>query len=232
MVMEKKYGKHQLRKFLKSELDKYLRGRGKESEGELPLYKVEDQPYIHYRKGGLVMYALTDYLGEDVVNRALKRFVENHAFKSTPYAISTDFIGYLKEETAGKHDELIDDMFKRITMFDLKFDNGTVTELPDGRFKVTINVEASKHYEDAIGNKTSATLNMPIDIGLFTRNPSTRGFTESDVIVLNKHQLVSGTNTLEFIVNKKPLFAGIDPYNKLIDTQSDDNVGELLVAGQ
>jgi len=232
MVMERKYGKHQLRKFLKSELDKYLRGRGKESQGELPLYKVENQPYIHYRKGGLVMYALKDYLGEDVVNRSLKRFVENHAFKSNPYAISTDFIGYLKEETAGKHNELIDDMFKRITMFDLKFDNGNVAALPDGRFKVTINVEASKHYEDAVGNKTSAMLNMPIDIGLFTRNPSARGFTESDVIVLNKHQLVSGTNTLEFIVNKKPLFAGIDPYHKLIDTQSDDNVGELLVADE
>ena len=228
MMIEKKYGKHKLRQFLKSELDKYLRGRGKESEGELPLYKVENQPYIHYRKGGLVMYALKDYLGENVVNGALKRFVNNHAFKSNPYATSTDFISYLKAETKGKHNELIDDMFKRITLFDLKFDNGNVTERPDGRFKVVINVEASKHYEDAVGNKTPATLRMSIDIGLFTREPSSRDFGEQDVINFGKHQLVSGMNRIEFIVDKKPLFAGIDPYHKLIDTKSDDNVGELV----
>ena len=30
-------------------------------------------------------------------------------------------------------------------------------------------------------------------------------------------------NKVKVIVNEKPLEAGVDPYNKLIDTQSDDN---------
>ena len=60
MVMEKEYGRDKMRRFLKFELDNYLQARGGERIEELPLYLVENQPYIHYRKGSLVMYALRD----------------------------------------------------------------------------------------------------------------------------------------------------------------------------
>jgi ABC-2 type transport system permease protein len=229
LVMEQKYGKHQLRKFLKYELDKYLRGRTKDSEGELPLYKVEDQPYIHYRKGALVMYALRDYVGEQTVNRALKRLVKNHAFKSAPYALSTDFIGYLKEAAGREHHSLIEDLFEKITFFDMKASQSEVTELADGRFKVTLDVDVAKYYEDAIGNKTEVPFNFSVDIGLFVQEPSTRGYGEIDVIIMEKHSLHSGQTTLEFIVDKKPKFAGVDPYNKLIDRDSNDNLTEVEV---
>ena len=43
---------------------------------ELPLMRVENQDYIHYRKGSLVMYALRDEIGEGVVNRALRGFLQ------------------------------------------------------------------------------------------------------------------------------------------------------------
>ncbi|PKG84025.1 hypothetical protein CXF85_09275 [Colwellia sp. 75C3] len=229
LVMEQKYGKHQLRKFLKFELDKYLRGRSKDAEGELPLYKVENQSYIHYRKGALVMYALRDYVGEQTVNRALKQLVKNHAFKSKPYALSTDFIGYLKEAAGAEHHALIEDLFEKITFFDMKVSKSEVTTLADGRFKVTLDVDVTKYYEDAIGNKTEVPFNLSVDIGLFVKKPSSRGYGESDVIMLKKHRLNSGQTTLEFVVDKKPKFAGIDPYNKLIDRDSNDNLIEVEV---
>jgi len=229
LVMEQKYGKHQLRKFLKYELDKYLRGRSKDAEGELPLYKVEDQPYIHYRKGALVMYALREYVGEQTVNNALKRLIKNHAYKSTPYALSTDFLGYLKEEAGAKHNKLIEDLFEKITFFDMKVTKSEVSELTDGRFKVILDVEVAKYYEDAIGNKTEAPFDFSVDIGLFVKDPSARGYQESDVVIMKKHFLNTGHSTLEFIVDRKPLFAGIDPYNKLIDRDSNDNLAEVDV---
>jgi hypothetical protein len=224
LVMEQKYGKHQLRKFLKFELDIYLSGRSKDAEGELPLFKVEDQPYIHYRKGALVMYALRDYIGEQTVNKALKQLIKNHAFKSTPYALSTDFIGYLKEAAGTEHYALIEDLFEKITFFDMKASKSQVTRLADGRFKVTLDIDVAKYYEDAIGNKTEVPFNLSVDIGLFGKKPSARGYGESDVIILEKYQLNSGQTTLEFIVDKEPKFAGVDPYNKLIDRDSDDNL--------
>src|SRR5678815_444048 len=81
LVMERMYGKEQIRKFLKYALDNYLRSRGGEVVEELPLARVENQPYIHYQKGSLVMYALQDYIGEDNLNRAIREFRDQYAFK-------------------------------------------------------------------------------------------------------------------------------------------------------
>src|SRR6185295_2018918 len=65
MVMEKQYGREHMRRFLKYELDQYLSGRGGELIEELPLMRVENQQYIHYRKGSLVFYALQEAIGEE-----------------------------------------------------------------------------------------------------------------------------------------------------------------------
>jgi ABC-2 type transport system permease protein len=76
MVMEKEYGEAYMQSLLKSELDTYLSNRGLEVLEESPLMPVENQDYIHYRKGSLVIYALKDYLGADVVNKILSKFID------------------------------------------------------------------------------------------------------------------------------------------------------------
>ena len=70
LVMEHLYGPEHVRKFLKEELDAYLRSRGSEEIEELPLDRVENQGYIHYRKGAVVMYRLKEEVGEAAVPRA------------------------------------------------------------------------------------------------------------------------------------------------------------------
>ena len=86
LVMEKLYGKEQIRKFLKIELDRYLRSRGSEVVEELPLNRVENQGYIHYQKGALAMYWLKEVVGENAVNTALKKLLAEYAFKPAPPA--------------------------------------------------------------------------------------------------------------------------------------------------
>ena len=54
MVMKHLYGPDKIRRFLKYELDNYLRSRKGEAVEEVPLERVENQQYIHYRKGALV----------------------------------------------------------------------------------------------------------------------------------------------------------------------------------
>jgi aminopeptidase N len=63
MVMRKLYGPDQIRRFLEYELDNYLSGRKGEATEELPLVRVENQGYIHYRKGAVIMYLLQEQLG-------------------------------------------------------------------------------------------------------------------------------------------------------------------------
>ena len=234
LVMDQHYGKDKIRKFLKFELDRYLRGRATDPEGELPLYRVENQQYIHYNKGSLIMYALRDYLGEDVVNRSLRRLIAMRAFQGEPYAISTDLISILKEESP-ENVNLIEDFFEKITIFDVKASGSTVQELADGTFKVTIDAEAVKIYADAEGNETEAMFDIPVDIGIFSKSPANADFGSDHVLHMEKHTVGNGSSTIELIVNGRPTHIGVDPYNKLIDRNSNDNIRpvdavELLAA--
>ncbi|UTW59427.1 ABC transporter permease subunit [Kordiimonas sp. SCSIO 12603] len=228
LVMEQKYGPHQMRKFLKYELDRYLRGRSSDPEGELPLYRVENQQYIHYRKGSVVMYALKDYLGEEVVNRALSRLIEERGFSGEPYATTLDLLRILKEEAGPEHEQLIEDLFERITLFDLKADGVTVTPMEDGKYKVVMTIDAAKFEADNVGNETDLTLNDLVDIGVFTARPDDAGFGAENVLYLQKQRITADTKTIEIIVDGKPAFVGIDPYNKLVDRNSNDNIKEVV----
>ena len=126
MLQEKEYGQGQMRKFLKYELDRYLNGRGSELVEELPLALNENQQYIHYRKGSVVMYALKDYIGEDVVDRTLSRYDHEKAFQQPPYTITTEFLDDLRQETDPRWQPLIEDLFNKITVFDNRITAATV----------------------------------------------------------------------------------------------------------
>ena len=98
MVMKHIYGPDKIRRFLKYELDNYLRSRPAEVVAEVPLERVENQPYIHYRKGAVVMYLLQERLGEDAVDRALSRFLARFRFKGAPYLRSVDLVEEFRKE--------------------------------------------------------------------------------------------------------------------------------------
>ena len=136
LAVEKEFGRDHVRDFLKLELDRYLASRGGERIEELPLYRVENQPYIAYQKGSLVMYALKDYVGEKAVNRALARLVEQRQYSYDPYPTTLDFMSLIREEAGPEHEGLITDLFEKITIFDLEAEDVTVSKRADGRFDV------------------------------------------------------------------------------------------------
>lgn len=232
MVMKQEYGEDHMRRFLKYELDSYLSNRGAEQIEELPLYKVENQQYIHYRKGSVVMYALQDYLGEDTVNRALARLIELRAFQSAPYATTLDFLRILREEAGPEHEQLIHDLFERIVIYDLKADKVEAEPMADGRWKVTLDVEASKFIADGSGAQTEEAIDLPIDIGVFTKSLDDPLTGTDHILFMEKRRIDSGAMQFEMIVDEEPLYAGIDPYNKLIDRNSDDNISRVDIVSR
>jgi hypothetical protein len=225
MVMEHEYGPHMMRRFLKYELDNYLQGRGSENIEEQPIYRVENQQYIHYRKGSVVMYATKDYLGEDAVNRALQNLISEVAYRYDPYPTSRDLLRNLRAQaTTEVQQKIITDLFEKITLWNLKVDEATISERDDGKFDVTVNIEAAKFYADGEGRQEEAPLDLPIDIGIFSEDLDDVTEGDDHVIYFEKHPIRSGAGTLTFVVDERPSHVGIDPYNKLIDRNSDDNV--------
>jgi hypothetical protein len=225
MVMKKIYGQDKIRRFLMFELDSYLNGRKGDPIGEQPLYRVENQPYVHYRKGSLVMYLLQERLGEAAVNRALARFIQTWKFKGAPYHRSVDLIAeFRKEAKTPEQQALITDLFERITVYDLKAKEAKTKKLADGRWQTTISVETGKYYADAKGNEKTTPLSDNIEIGLFTVRPGMGAFGKKDVISIESKPVKDGKQAIIVTSKTKPKFAGVDPYNFYIDRNSDDNV--------
>ena len=254
MVMEKEYGKQKMRKFLKYEMDKYLRSRGYEKKKELPLYLNENQAYIAYNKGAVVMYGLRDLIGEDTLNAALRRYIKAVAYQEPPYTNSLEFLSYIKDATPDSLKYYIEDMFENITLYDNKVDSVSYTKLDNGKYKVNLEVEATKYRTDSIGQvigilkttttKSGITIKVGaseedkdtdktekheemlyshkladwIDIGIFGKKDG-----EVYELYLKKHKITRSKTYFSIIVDEKPFEVGIDPYNKLIDKNSDDN---------
>jgi aminopeptidase N len=225
MVMKKLYGEDAMRRFLKFELDRYLRSRGGEVIEELPIARVENQQYIHYQKGSLVMYLLQARLGEAAVNRALKSVIDRYKFKGAPYPRSVDAIQAFRREARTPEDQaLITDLFERITVYDLKTTAPTAVQRKDGKWDVTVTVEAKKFYADGKGAEKEAPLQDRIAIGLFTAEPGRGSFDKKNVILMQRQPVKSGKQVFRFVTDKKPTHAGVDPYNFYIDRNSNDNV--------
>lgn len=226
LTMERIYGPDQIHKFLKAELDRYLRARGGQGLEELPLIRVEDQPHIYYQKGALVMWRLREVIGEEAVNRALRRLLAQYAFKPAPYPRSAEMVALVRQEAGAEHQALITDLFERITLYDVKTERLDRRKRPDGRWDVTLTVTARKLYADGQGVEREAPLSEPVDVGVFAAKPGDKAFTRADVLALERRPLRSGRQTFRFVVAREPKWGGADPYNSLIDRNSDDNLAE------
>jgi hypothetical protein len=225
MVMKKMFGPDKIRRFLKYELDEYLSSRKGDAIEEVPLERVENQPYIHYRKGALVMYLLQERLGEDAVNRALSRYLAKRRFAGPPYPRSLDLIAeFRKEARTPEQQALITDLFERITLYDLKATGATTAKNADGTWTTKVAVEAAKYYADGKGVERRAPLHEAIEVGLFTERPGLGSFDRNDVISMERRPIGNGKMQIVVTSKRKPAFAGIDPYNFMIDRNSDDNV--------
>jgi len=74
--------------------------------------------------------------------------------------------------------------------------------------------------------ETEFDLSEKIDIGLFSDNPNDISV-NNPPLYLKKHLIISGENIIKLVVNKRPTFAGIDPFVKLIDRDNADNIIKL-----
>ena len=227
MVMEQMYGPEQIRKFLKYELDRYLRRRGGEVIEELPLVRVEDQGYIHYQKGALALYLLKDEIGADKVNEALRGLLAEFAFKPAPYPNSRDLVRRFREVAGPEHEQLISDLFEKITLYDVKVAEAKSSRRADGRWDVALEVDARKLYADGKGKETEAPLDESFEVGAFSVEPGRKGYDKSSVIAVEKTRLRSGRQTVRLVVDREPAVAGVDPFNKRIDRNSEDNLATI-----
>ena len=241
-VLEQKYGRGQMHKFLKDALDSYLKGRTFEWKEENPLMYNENQQYIHYNKGSLVMYAMSEFLGEKNFNNILASFIKQKAFQSAPYTTSVEFVNHLKAYTPEAYQYLIHDMFETITLYDNKVIKTDVKELSNGKYQVDMYFQVAKYktdtkgeeiYTDAQNQTLTKTINgkevksLPLNdyvfVGIYGPKVKKEKYEYENEWQYVKVKVNNVYNKYSFIVDEKPYQVGVDPYNILIDRDSNDN---------
>ena len=173
------------------------------------------------------MYRLKEELGAAKVNAALRTFLERHKFKGAPYPTSRELVDLFRAQARPDQQDLITDLFEKITLYDLRVISARSARRPDGRTDVAITYEAHKVYADGQGREKEAPMSDVVDFGLFRRDPQKDQFSATDVMSLQRMPVRSGVHTVTLTIDGSAAFAGMDPYNKLIDRKPDAHVGAV-----
>ena len=230
MTMKKEYGENGIKAFLKNSLDTYLSSRQFSFKPERTLINVETGQYIWYEKGSMIMYDLQDVIGEDKVNTGLRSFLEEFKYNEKGYyATSEDLYKALYKVTPDSLKYKVNDGFKEIVLYENRVIDANTKELKTGKWETTFTVNSKKIYYDDAGREREIDKKKNlVDIGLFGEDVvNDEQVTIKDPFYFELKWLEPGDNKFTIITDEKPLKAGIDPYNKLIDRNSDDNLKSI-----
>lgn len=226
MVMEKEYGSERMQKFLKYEMDRYLRARGQETEQEKPLMEINhNQGYIRYRKGSVVMYYLKEMIGEENVNAALRTMIDSFAYQEPPYPNAHHLVNAFRAHTPDSLQYLITDLFETITLFDNRMEEPSYHKMDNGKYEVAFEVYSEKFRADTLGAETQVSVNDWIDIGIYAKPDA--GKKRGKPLYWRRHLISAQKTPFKIVVDELPYEAGVDPNYYLIDRIPDDNLKKV-----
>jgi hypothetical protein len=110
----------------------------------------------------------------------------------------------------------MEDLFKTITLYDNRAVAADYVQLPDGKYEVHLTLESKKFRADGRGAEHPIPVNDWIDVGVIGA--------DGKYLYLQKHKIEQEKTELTIVVDKPPAQAGIDPVDKLIDRNPEDNV--------
>jgi len=166
-------------------------------------------------------------MGEKVVNKGLKNFMEEFKYNTKGfYPTSEDLYKAIYAVTPDSLKYRVDDGFKEIVLYENRVMDSKTKVLDNGKWETSFTVNSKKIYYDKNGkeDRIDDKKNL-VDVGLFGEDViNDDGVTIKNPLYFKLKWLKPGDNTFTVVTDKKPLKAGIDPYNKLIDRNSDDNL--------
>jgi ABC-2 type transport system permease protein len=210
----------------RGKLDGYLNSRSGEDEAELPLIYAE-----RGHKGPLALYALQDIIGKEKLHHALRNFLGDYSFQTSPCPTSRDLINALRAEAGPEYQQLITDLFERIVLYDLQVDAASAREIAGG-YEVTIEVTAKQFAADGRGKETEEPLDSLFDVAVFAETD--KPLEEVTPLYIAKHRLRSGKQMLTVRTSKRPGIAALDPFYKRIERSPGNNsriISALSITG-
>lgn len=229
MVMKQNFPKEKVSQLLKFELERYLEKRKFGAGEELPLDRVGSQEHIYYGKGAINMFALQDYISEDSVNLALRRFVEDWnsidgKLQKDRYPTTLDLLDYFRAVTPDSLQYVVTDLFETNILYDNEITKASFSTNKMNQYKINLNIKAAKYQSDSLGTLSSIEFEDWIDIGIYAKGNEN----SNELIYLEKHKITSSEQVLELTIVEKPSKVAIDPFIKRIDKNIENNTISII----
>ncbi|HSD17596.1 MAG TPA: ABC transporter permease subunit [Thermomonas sp.] len=228
-VVEDLLGPHQLQAYLGMMRDQYQVPR---SLAMPPLLRATEQ-FLNYRKGPLALHAMSQYIGRDQVNLALRRLLDTHPRGSTPLATSLDLYRELQAVTPKRYRGVLHDLFAVNAYWQLSATQAKAKKRADGRWEVTLDLRARKLVVDATGAELEQPLEEWVEIGVYpgaAKKQENREVIVGTPMYLQKHRITRATESITVVVPGEPGHVGVDPRSLLVDVRPRDNFVDVVRA--
>jgi ABC-2 type transport system permease protein len=221
ILLEKKYGKMYLRDYLRDDNNLYY-AYGNPNEKEFPLAQTYGQNNVHYQKGGLVMYAVKEILGEQVMSNILKDLITKHR-NPNQKAITKDLIDDLIKAAPENQKSFINESFNQVVDYKMELKVLKYKKLANGKFSVDVQINIGKNK---LGLNQLLPPDMDVDLAFFNEAQLDLD-RNSKPIYLQKHRFNQLETKLTIVVDQKPKTIALDPFGYLLDANLKDNTQEL-----
>ncbi|MBO9675345.1 MAG: hypothetical protein J7577_17995 [Sphingobacteriaceae bacterium] len=219
VLIEKRFGKMYLRRYLAYDNNLYFLNRNN-TDKERPLAKTLNQPYVHYQKGGLIMYAIKEMMSEKHFNALLHQFIADHEYPK-PKATANDFVNALLNQASPEQQKFINDCFNEVVTYNLGIRMLDCKALKNGKYKIDAEIAA----ERVSGNNKQSPV-LEIDLACF--NQLEREWdAKTKPLYFKKYKIKQNRTRISVIVDRKPKTIAVDPYGYLLDGDRSDNVAVL-----
>lgn len=201
-VVEQVQGHHGLDQLMQTLRDAY---RAPRAASTGPLLRATT-PLQAYREAPLTLYTIGEYLGHQTLDLALQRFLAAHSADTARPATALDFYRVLREAAPPSMHTLLADLLERQTRWQLNVHAASAVA-DGGRWRVILDVEASKHVVESDGQMREVPMDDFVEIGVLPDGASPAAASWS----LTRVRMSSGRREITLNVDAPPGHVQVDP---------------------
>lgn len=216
VVYEQRFGIEGTRRFLQKTNDLYFFMRGFQNQPELPLARVQFQPYVYYFKGAHVMYVLRELLGEETINQVLSQLLREKPYPQKP--IPGELVDRLLAAAAPQFHDRIRELFDEVVTYDLKLLSVESLAGDDGQTEITARILATKTALNQEGEEAVTPVGDWVEVGLW------RG---RDLVQLDRVYLEDDNPTISIFTQENADRISLDPRGLRLESNTRDNRARL-----
>ncbi|HEY1056009.1 MAG TPA: M1 family aminopeptidase, partial [Emticicia sp.] len=204
MLVKKMYGQKRVLENVRMHKNIYLSDRG--FGDEQALYKAKQgNAHLYYSKGMVAMYQLSEMIGEEKVNMALRSLYQKYVHGKT-LPVTTDFLDEIYALTDLSLHPAIDDLFKKIIIYQ-PLAQSIRTQQLGNKHETSFELLVNKYQEDGKGKQTPVDFTGMIEIGFSFKDGKEE---------IRSFPVIHGKATIKVSYAEKPVKMVLDPHEQLI----------------